>query len=163
MHPSDLVDWVGTIVAIGICGVAVRVWYLALSEIRLTKRQIAEGALDRGDPVAVVARWNFTTACVHLFFALVLVWILVPLIPPTPRSNATMMAVGVPLLWLVGVSCVLVTDLKFRRRLQAAVARGAGDNVIPLRGRRRRAGPFVRSPGPSGHPGARPSDTASRD
>ena len=89
-------------------------------------------------PARVVARWNFTTVSVHLFFALVLVWMLVPEIPPTPRANATIMAIGIPLTWLTGISCLLLTDIRFRRRLRESVRKPVDDNVVALRSRRSR-------------------------
>jgi hypothetical protein len=127
---------VGSAVALIICGVAGRLWYVALLDRRFTTRQIRGGAMDPRAAARVVARWNFTTATVHLVFALVLLWILIPWVPPTPRANATEMAVGIPLTWLAGICCLLLTDMKFRRQLRDSVRYPVDGNVVPLRGSR---------------------------
>jgi len=136
MHRLEVIGWIGTIAAVCICGVAARMWYLALEDLRFTKDQIRRGNLGAGDPARVVARWNFTTASVHLFFAVMLIWILVPEIPPTPRDSATTMAIGIPLIWLLGISCQLLTDMRFRRQLRESVRRASAGNVVPLDARR---------------------------
>jgi hypothetical protein len=139
MPRIEVVGWIGTGVALALCAVAGRMWHLALQDMRFTRERIRTGAMGPRDTPRVVARWNFTTASVHLFFAIVLVWVLLPAIPPTPRDNATVMAIGVPLTWLAGISCLLLTDLKFRRELRASVRQSPAGNVVPLRSRRSRA------------------------
>src|SRR5712691_3327356 len=121
MHRLEIIGWIGTAAALGICGVAARMWSLAFGDLRFTKEQIHLRTMTPRDAARVVARWNFTTASVHLFFAIVLIWILIPGIPPTPRENATTMAIGIPLTWLLGISCLLLTDIKFRRQLRDSV------------------------------------------
>jgi len=134
MHRLEIIGWIGTAAALGICGIAARMWTLAFGDLRFTKEQIRLRTMTPRDAARVVARWNFTTASVHLFFAIVLIWILIPGIPPTPRENATTMAIGIPLTWLLGISCLLLTDIKFRRQLRDSVRQPSEDNVIPLRG-----------------------------
>ena len=134
MHRLEVLGWVGTAAALCICGIAARMWYMAFADLRFTKEQIRLRTMTPRGAARVVARWNFTTASVHLFFAIVLIWILIPGIPPTPRENATTMAIGIPLTWLLGISCLLLTDIKFRRQLRDSVRQPTDDNVIPLRG-----------------------------
>ncbi len=135
MHRLEVLGWIGTAVALCICAIAARMWFLALQDVRFTTRQIRDGSLGHRDPARVVARWNFTTVSVHLFFAIVLLWMLFPGVPPTPRENATIMAIGIPLTWALGMGCLLLTDLTFRRQLRESVRQPAGDNVVPLRSR----------------------------
>ena len=133
MDRLEVIGWVGTIAAVLIATIAAWMWHRALSDLVFTREQVRTGAVGANDPPCVVARWNFTTGSVRLFFAAVLIWIQVPAIPPTPAHNAELMAVGTPIVFLAGVGSLLLVDLRFRRRLRRVVRIPPESNVVAMR------------------------------
>jgi hypothetical protein len=133
MDRLEVIGWVGTIAAVLIATIAAGMWHRALSDLVFTREQVRAGIVHASDPPCVVARWNFSTGSVRLFFAALLIWILVPAIPPTPAHNAELMAVGTPLVFLAGVGSLLLVDLRFRRRLRRVVRIPPESNVVAMR------------------------------
>jgi hypothetical protein len=133
MDRLEVIGWAGTGVAVVTATIAAWMWHRALSDLLFTREQVRAGAVHSSDPPCVVARWNFTTGSVRLFFAGVLIWILIPAIPPTPAHNARLLAVGTPLFFLAGVGSLLLVDLRFRSRLHRVLRIPPESNVVAIR------------------------------
>jgi hypothetical protein len=133
MDRLEVIGWAGTIAAGLVATIAAWMWHRALSDLLFTRQQVRSGAVRASDPPCVVARWNFATGSVRLFFAGMLIWILMPAVPPTPVHNAELLAVGTPLVFLAGVGSLLLVDLRFRSRLHRVLRIPPESNVVAMR------------------------------
>jgi len=133
MDPLVVVGWAGTLAALGVAGLAAWTWRHGLSDLLFTRSQVRRGVVPGEDAARVVARWHVTTGRIKFWFVVVLVWLLAPGIPPTAQHDPKLMAVAGPLIGLVGVTVLLVTDLRFRARLRRIGRETAPSNVIAFR------------------------------
>jgi len=133
MDPFAVVGWAGTLIALGVACLAAWMWRRGLSELLFTRSQVRQGVVRSEDAARVVARWHLATGRVKFWLVVVLVWLLAPGIPPTVEHDPKLMAVGTPLVCLVGMTVLLLVDLRFRTRLRRIGRGTANGNVIPFR------------------------------
>jgi len=139
MDPLKVAGWAGTLMALGVAGLAAWMWRRGLTVLLFTRSQVRQGVVRSEDAARVVARWHLATGCIKFWLVVVLLWLLAPGIPPTAEHDPKLMAVATPLVCLVGVTALLLLDLRFRARLRR-IGRGQGtSNVIAFRRPRRGA------------------------
>ncbi|HXY71347.1 MAG TPA: hypothetical protein VEM41_02275 [Actinomycetota bacterium] len=139
MDPLVFVGWAGTLVALAVAGLAGWTWRRGLSDLLFTRSQVRRGVVPGDEAARVVARWHATTGRIKFWFVVVLAWLLMPGVPPTAEQDPKLMAVGAPLAALLGVTTLLVTDLRFRARLRRIGRDAATSNVVAFRRPRRGA------------------------
>ena len=137
MDPVKLVGWVGTLIALGVAGLAAWMWRRGLSDLLFTRSQVRQGVVRGEDAARVVARWHLATGCIKFWLVVVLLWLLAPGIPPTAEHDPKLMAVATPLVCLVGITVLLLADLRFRARLRRIGREQSSSNVIAFRRPRR--------------------------